>query len=133
MKWAAVIEYIADPSKVAEIRPHHRGYLTGLLEAGKLVCAGPFLDDFGALIVYEAESKELAIDRLRITLLDNLKDAETLPWQIPVSLPSLSENPWKNLFGLFKDDRYFDEVIAIIQAERDSLGDEELDPEFYQS
>ena len=81
----------------------------------------------------EAESKELAIDRLRITLLDNLKDAETLPWQIPVSLPSLSENPWKNLFGLFKDDRYFDEVLDIIQAERDSLGDEELDPEFYQS
>ena len=81
----------------------------------------------------EAESKELAIDRLRITLLDNLKDAEALPWQIPVNLPSLSENPWKNLFGLFKDDRYFDEVIDIIQAERDSLGDEELDPEFYQS
>ena len=81
----------------------------------------------------EAESKELAIDRLRITLLDNLKDAETLPWQIPVSLPSLSENPWKNLFGLFKDDRYFDEVLDIIQAERNSLGDEELDPEFYQS
>ncbi len=81
----------------------------------------------------EAESKELAIDRLRITLLDNLKDAEALPWQVAVSLPSLSENPWKNLFGLFKDDRYFDEVLDIIQAERDSLGDEELDPEFYQS
>ena len=81
----------------------------------------------------EAESKELAIDRLRITLLDNLKDAEALPWQIPVNLPSLSENPWKNLFGLFKDDRYFDEVLDIIQAERDSLGDEDLDPEFYQS
>ena len=81
----------------------------------------------------EAESKELAIDRLRMTLLDNLKDVEALPWQIPVSFPSLSENPWKNLFGLFKDDHYFDEVIDIIQAERDSLGDEELDPEFYQS
>ena len=81
----------------------------------------------------EAESKELAIDRLRVTLLDNLKDAEALPWHIPVSLPSLSENPWKNLFGLFKDDRYFDEVLDIIQAERDSLGDEDLDPEFYQS
>ena len=59
MKWAAVIEYIADPSKVAEVRPHHRVYLTGLLEAGKLVCAGPFLDDFGALIVYEAFSHHL--------------------------------------------------------------------------
>ena len=81
----------------------------------------------------EAESKELAIDRLRMTLIDNLKDAETVPWQIPVDLPSLAENPWKNLFGLFKDDRYFEEVLDIIQAERDAFGDEDLDPGFYLS
>ena len=67
------------------------------------------------------------------TLIDNLKDAETVPWQIPVDLPSLSENPWKRLFGLFKDDCYFGEVLDIIQAERNSFGDEDLDPEFYLS
>jgi uncharacterized protein YciI len=58
MKWAAVIEYIPEPAKVAEIRPAHRAYLTELQQANKLVCGGPFLDDFGALIVYEAESQD---------------------------------------------------------------------------
>jgi len=60
MKWAAVIEYISDTAKIAEIRPSHRAYLASLLDSGKLVCAGPFLDDFGALIVYEAETMEAA-------------------------------------------------------------------------
>jgi uncharacterized protein len=58
MRWAAVIEYIQDTVKIAEVRPSHRAYLTSLLDAGKLVCAGPFLDDYGALIVYEADTRE---------------------------------------------------------------------------
>jgi hypothetical protein len=58
MKWAARIEYLPDPAKVAEVRPAHRLHLTALLEAGQLVCAGPLLDDSGALIVYEAETRE---------------------------------------------------------------------------
>jgi uncharacterized protein len=56
MIFAAVIEYIQDTAKIAEIRPAHRVYLGELLAAGKLVAAGPFLDDFGALIVYEADT-----------------------------------------------------------------------------
>ena len=88
MKWAAVIEYIADPSKVAEIRPHHRVYLTGLLEAGKLVCAGPFLDDFGALIVYEAESMELAEEMIRND-----------PFNIAGVFLKWTVRPWKTVFG----------------------------------
>lgn len=54
MKYAAVIEYIADAAKIGELRPAHRAYLNELLAADKLVGAGPFLDDFGALIIYEA-------------------------------------------------------------------------------
>jgi uncharacterized protein len=65
MKWAAVIEYIRDTAKVGEHRPAHRAYLTSLLDAGKLVCAGPFTDDFGALIVYEAETREAAEELIR--------------------------------------------------------------------
>lgn len=60
MTYAAVIEYIPDPAKVAELRPRHREYLQSLLNAGRLVAAGPFADDFGALIVYEADSPEAA-------------------------------------------------------------------------
>jgi uncharacterized protein YciI len=54
MKYAAVIEYIQDKAKIAEVRPTHRQYLTSLLEKGQLAASGPFTDDYGALIVYEA-------------------------------------------------------------------------------
>ena len=60
MKFAAVIEYIQDRAKIQELRPTHRQYLTSLLQKGQLAAAGPFLDDFGALIVYEANSRDEA-------------------------------------------------------------------------
>lgn len=56
MKFAAIIEYISDRAKVAEIRPTHRAYLNSLRDGGQLVAAGPFTDDSGALIIYEAAS-----------------------------------------------------------------------------
>jgi uncharacterized protein YciI len=56
MKFAAIIEYLQDRAKVAEVRPAHRQYLTGLRDSGRLVAAGPFTDDSGALIIYEAPS-----------------------------------------------------------------------------
>jgi uncharacterized protein len=52
--FAAVIEYSRDTAKIAAVRPAHREYLTQLLHEGHLVAAGPYLDDFGALIIYEA-------------------------------------------------------------------------------
>jgi uncharacterized protein YciI len=58
MKFAAIIEYIQDKAKIGEIRPTHRQYLTSLKEKGQLVACGPFTDDSGALIVYEAATKE---------------------------------------------------------------------------
>jgi uncharacterized protein YciI len=54
MKFAAVIEYVHDKDKIAQVRPVHRQYLTTLKQNGQLVVAGPFTDDSGALIVYEA-------------------------------------------------------------------------------
>ena len=60
MKFAAVIDYKADNPKVAEVRPAHRKYLGELKEKGKLVISGPFPETGGALIVYEAESKDEA-------------------------------------------------------------------------
>ena len=61
MKYAALIEYIADKEKIGSIRPDHRAYLTKLLGEGKLAIAGPFTDDYGAMIVYEASSPEEAL------------------------------------------------------------------------
>jgi uncharacterized protein YciI len=60
MKYAAIIEYLQDKSKIADIRPIHRQYLASLKEKGQLAASGPFTDDSGALIVYEAASKEEA-------------------------------------------------------------------------
>ena len=60
MKFAAIIDYGPDLSKIHEIRPTHRLYLGELLKNGKLAISGPFVDDSGALIVYEADSQEEA-------------------------------------------------------------------------
>ncbi len=60
MKFAAIIEYIPDKTKIAEIRPAHRQYLTGLKARGKLAVCGPFTDDSGGLIVYEADTRDEA-------------------------------------------------------------------------
>jgi uncharacterized protein len=60
MKFAAIIEYLQDKAKIAEVRPVHRQYLTSLKESGRLAASGPFTDDSGALIIYEADTKEEA-------------------------------------------------------------------------
>lgn len=65
MKFAAMIEYIQDKTKIGEIRPVHRQYLASLKEKGQLAASGPFMDDWGALIIYEAATKEEAESFLR--------------------------------------------------------------------
>jgi uncharacterized protein YciI len=60
MKYAAVIEYLQDPARIQSLRPVHRQYLATLRERGQLAVSGPFTDDSGALIVYEAGSPEEA-------------------------------------------------------------------------
>lgn len=57
MKFAAVFTYPDDTARIQQARPEHRTYLGGLREQGKLAAAGPFTDDSGALIIYEAESE----------------------------------------------------------------------------
>jgi uncharacterized protein YciI len=60
MKFAAIIEYLQDKPKIAEVRPVHRQYLATLKTNGQLAASGPFTDDSGALIIYEAATKEEA-------------------------------------------------------------------------
>lgn len=54
-KFAAILEYTTDADRLTEVRPKHREYLGGLLDAGKLYHSGPFPDGSGALIIYEAD------------------------------------------------------------------------------
>lgn len=65
MKFAADIVYTRDAAKIAETRPAHREYLKGLLDSGHLAISGPFTDDSGGLLVYEAETQEEAEALLR--------------------------------------------------------------------
>lgn len=65
MKLAATIEYTPDKGRITSVRPAHRQYLSQLYDRGRLLLAGPFEDDSGALIVYEAESIEAAEALLR--------------------------------------------------------------------
>lgn len=61
--FAAMLSYGDDVERRQEVRPSHREYLQGLLAEGKLLMSGPFGDDSGAIIVYEAadvaEAQEL--------------------------------------------------------------------------
>ncbi len=53
MKYAALLQYTQDKALIADCRPKHRQHLQDLLAKGKLVMAGPFTDDSGAILVYE--------------------------------------------------------------------------------
>ena len=54
--YAVLITY--DDREVRDrVRPAHRAFLQEQLDRGALVSGGPFVDDSGALLVYEAESE----------------------------------------------------------------------------
>lgn len=88
MKFAAIIEYLQDKAKIAEIRPVHRQYLAGLKERGQLAASGPFSDDSGALIIYEASSREDAETLLKGDPF--CKNGIFVKWQI---------RPWNPVIG----------------------------------
>ena len=92
MKFAAVIEYCPDKAKILEVRPAHREYLTGVVKAGHLVVGGPYLDDSGAIIIYDAESQEQAEKLLRDDPFarQGVFVSWTLrPWKVVMSNPEL--------------------------------------------
>ncbi len=52
-----------DAEQRLAVRPRHRAYLDELRASGKLVAAGPWADDSGALLVYAVED-EAELERL---------------------------------------------------------------------
>jgi len=52
-KFAAMLTF-GDEVRRLETRPRHRAYLAELLREGKLHESGPWADDSGALLIYEA-------------------------------------------------------------------------------
>lgn len=53
-KFVALIRFGSDTEKRLAVRPTHREYLKSLFDSGKLHESGPYIDDSGALIIYEA-------------------------------------------------------------------------------
>lgn len=54
----AVVYTFADNEAVRlETRPRHREYLKTLLDSGNIALSGPFVDDTGALLIIEADSR----------------------------------------------------------------------------
>lgn len=52
--FAVNITFTDNVERRLEVRPTHREYLKKLLDEGKLFESGPYVDDSGALLVYEA-------------------------------------------------------------------------------
>ena len=86
MKFATVIQY-GNQEKIAEVRPRHREYLGALKEQGQLFASGPFEDDSGALIIYEADSEDAA--RALI---------EADPFNEAGVFQSYTMKPWRQVF-----------------------------------
>lgn len=86
MKYATIFEY-GNQELIAEVRPAHREYLGKLKEAGKLAASGPFTDDSGALIIYEADSEEEALELI-----------ENDPFRKAGVFKSFTIKPWNQVF-----------------------------------
>jgi uncharacterized protein len=86
MKFATVFQY-GNQDQIAGTRPSHREYLGQLRDQGKIVASGPFEDDSGALIIYEADTQEEA---------EALIEAD--PFRAAGVFQSYTIKPWRQVF-----------------------------------
>ena len=80
------------PRKSPPRAPAHREYLKSLLDTGRLAISGPFLDDKGGLLVYEAATQEEAETLLRndpFTHAGVFVSWTIRPWKVIMANPSL--------------------------------------------
>ncbi|MGC4190645.1 MAG: YciI family protein [Thermomicrobiales bacterium] len=55
--FVVILKFTDDRDHVLANRPAHREYLMSMLAQGKLVESGPFADDSGGMVIYEAEDR----------------------------------------------------------------------------
>jgi hypothetical protein len=53
-KFVALLEFTDAEDLRLQTRPKHREYLRALFDEGKLAMSGPWTDDTGAMLIYEA-------------------------------------------------------------------------------
>jgi uncharacterized protein len=88
MKFTSYIKYAVAPALIVASRSQHRAYLATLFEEGKLLLAGPFTDDSGAMFVFEAEDEEEAREWI-----------EADPFFAAGIFVDIDTRPWKSVFA----------------------------------
>jgi uncharacterized protein len=94
--FAVLIEFSEDEDLRLRTRPVHREYLRSLFDAGKLAISGPWADDTGALIIYDAEDMAEAQ-----RILDNdpyrsagvIANATVKEWRVVLRAPWSEDSP----------------------------------------
>ena len=59
-KFVALLEFTDQEALRLQTRPTHREYLRSLFDQGKLAMSGPWTDDTGAMLIYEAADADEA-------------------------------------------------------------------------
>jgi uncharacterized protein YciI len=94
--FAALIEFIQNEELRLQTRPVHREYLRGLLDAGKLAISGPWADDTGALIIYDAEDMaeaERILDGDPYRRAGVIANATLKEWRVVLRAPWSNDGP----------------------------------------
>jgi uncharacterized protein YciI len=87
-KFVALLDFTEDEELRLRTRPAHREYLRSLQEQGALWSSGPWTDDTGAMLIYEAENAEEA---------QRLLDAD--PYQNSGVLANARIREWRLILG----------------------------------
>ena len=88
--FAVTYLYTAPASQVAEIRPLHREWLSGLLEKKILLASGPMVDTPEALLIFRSDSAE-----------DLAKLLDNDPFDISGCIGSRTIQSWNPVLGPF--------------------------------
>ena len=94
--FVALLEFTEEEALRQRTRAGHREYLRTLLEAGKLVMTGPWLDDTGALLIYEAEDMAEAERRLDATSYQGagvMANARIKEWRVVLQASPENQQP----------------------------------------
>jgi uncharacterized protein YciI len=92
--FVALIEFSEDEELRLQTRPSHREYLRTLLDAGNLAMSGPWADDTGALIVYEAQDMaeaERMLDGDPYRSAGVIANATLKEWRVVLRAPALND------------------------------------------
>lgn len=84
-RFVALLDFTDDVDLRLQTRPSHREYLSSLLGDGKLAMSGPWADDTGAMLIYEAETLEAAqalLDADPYRAAGVLADARIKEWRV---------------------------------------------------